>query len=220
MKNEKCDMENQYCPNVFQFIAPRLLKLRRLSPMRRGIDLNSKPAQLMLPQLLQRRRADEFWQIDFYATDGLSSDQIFSPLRATLRRRFQGKEFFLLGSVPVHGLRPAYLSRKPARYRSMPAGATAQALSSWDSRSDLAQHLGPCELRARLAHLRRLRPSADYPRSGTLSERLFRRRVGPDGLRARCHHDRFVPGTFPLGRVPQSQRSGETPYPARPARQQ
>jgi hypothetical protein len=41
--------------------------------MRKGIDLNSKRVQPMLPQLLRRRRADEFWQIDLCTTDGLSS---------------------------------------------------------------------------------------------------------------------------------------------------
>src|SRR6266542_4675189 len=59
----------------------------------------------------------------------------------------------------------------------------------------------------------------DYPRPSALRKRLRRRRVGPDCLRARCHHHRFVPGTFSLGRVSQGQRSGETAHAARPARQ-
>src|SRR6266849_6430115 len=122
--------------------------------MRKGIDLNSKRVQPMLPQLLRRRRADEFWQIDLCTTDGLSSGKSFSTLRQTLSRRLQTQKLLLLGPVPLHGLRATNLSREPTRHRSLSARATDQALSSRHSRSGLAQHLGPCELGARLAHLR------------------------------------------------------------------
>src|SRR6266571_7263622 len=187
--------------------------------MRKGIDLNSKPAQPMLPRVLRMRRADEFWQIDLCTTDGLSSCKSISPLRSVLSRRLQTQKLFLLGPVSVHGLRATNLSRESARYRSLPARATDQALSSWHSRPGLAQHPGSCQLGARLAHLRRLRASADYPRPCALRGRQLRRRVGPDCLCARCHHHRFVPGTFSLGQVSPAQRSGETAHPARPARQ-
>jgi len=52
-----------------------------------GIDLNSKPVPPMLPQLLRRRRLDEFRQIDLCTINGLSSHQSISPMRATLSRR-------------------------------------------------------------------------------------------------------------------------------------
>src|ERR1700730_8371699 len=132
--------------------------------MHKGIDLNSNPVRPMLPRLLRTRRADEFWQIDFCTTDGLSSFKKFPALCKTLPGRLQTQELFLLGSVSLHGLRSANLSREFARYRSLFARATDQALPSRSARSSLAQYLGPCELRARLAHLRRLRASADYPR--------------------------------------------------------
>src|SRR5829696_1605553 len=187
--------------------------------MHRGIDLNSKPVQSMLPQLLRQRRADEFWQIDLCATDGLSSCQSFSTLCQTLPGRLQTQDFFLLGSISLHGLRAAHLSGEFARYRSLPACATKQALSSRHSWPSLAQHSGPCELGARLAHLRRPCASVDYPRPRALRGRQLRRRIGPDCLRARCHHHRFVSGTFPLGAVSQAQRSGEIAHAARSARQ-
>src|SRR5438876_769661 len=106
--------------------------------MHRGIDLNSEPVQPMLPQLLRRRRADEFWQIDLCTTDGLSSCKGFSTLCQTLPWRLQTQDVFLLGSVPLHGLRPANLSREFARHRSLPARATHQALPSRHSRPSLA----------------------------------------------------------------------------------
>ncbi len=175
--------------------------------MHRGIDLKSKPVQPMLPQLLRRRRADEFWQIDLCTTDGLSTFKGFSTLCQTLPRRLQTQDFFVLGSVPLHGLRAAHLSREFARYRSLPACATHQALPSRHSRPSLAQYLGPCELGARLAHLRRLRASADHPRPSALRGRQLQRGVGPDCLRPRRHHHRFVPGAFPLGQASISNES-------------
>lgn len=187
--------------------------------MHRGIDLKSKPVQPLHARLLRWRRADEYGQIDLCTADGLSSFQGFSTLCQTLQGQLQTQEFFLLGSIPLYGLRAAHLSRESARYRSLPARATEQALPSRHSRPSLAQYLGPCELRARLAHLRRLRASADYPHPSALRKRLLRRSVGPDCLRARCHHHRFVPGAFSMGRVSQGQRSGETTHVARSARQ-
>src|SRR6267378_5805012 len=114
--------------------------------MSKGIDLNSKLVQPMLPQLLRTRRADEFWQIDLCTTDGLSPLEKFSALCQALPGRLQTPEFFLLGPVPLHGLRAANLSREFAGYRSLPARATYQALSSRHSRPSLAQYLGQCEL--------------------------------------------------------------------------
>src|SRR2546422_8065712 len=61
--------------------------------MHRGIDLNSEPVQPMLPQLLRRRRADEFWQIDLCTTDGLSSCKGFSTLCQTLHGDYKLKTF-------------------------------------------------------------------------------------------------------------------------------
>jgi len=188
--------------------------------MHRGIDLKSKPVHPLHAQLLRQRRADEFWQIDLCAVDGLSSFKGFSSLCQALQGGLQTQELFLLGSISLHGLRAANLSRQFARYRSLPARATDQALPSRYSRPSLAQHPGPCEYGSRLAHLCRLRASADYPRSRALRGRQLRRRIGPDSLCARRHHHRFVPGTFPLGQVSQAQRSGEIAHPARPARQQ
>src|SRR5882672_10666399 len=187
--------------------------------MHRGIDLKSKPVQPLHARLLRWRRADEYGQIDLCTADGLSSFKGFSSLCQTLSGRLQTQDFFLLGSVSLHGLRAANLSREFARYRSLPACATDQALSSRHSRPSLAQHPGPCKLGPRLAHLRRLRTSADYARPRALRGRQLRSRIGPDCLCARCHHHRFVPGTFPLGRVSRAQRSGEIAYAPRPARQ-
>ncbi len=167
--------------------------------MHRGIDLKSKPVQPLHARHLRQRRADEFWQIDLCTTDGLSSFQEFSTLCQTLPGRLQTQDVFLLGSVSLHELRAANLSRESARYRSLPARATHQAVPSRHSRPSLAQYVGPCELGTQLAHLRRLRAGVDYPRSSALTQttasasswpRLFTRSMPPPSICAW----RFFPG--------------------------
>src|SRR5258708_17051246 len=184
--------------------------------MHRGIVLKSKPVQPLHARHLRQRRADEFWQIDLCTTDGLSSFQEFSTLCQTLPGRLQTQDVFLLGSVSLHELRTANLSRESARHRSLPARATHQALPSRHSRPGLAQYLGPCELGTRLAHLRRLRAGVDYPRSSALRKRHLRPPIAPDGLHALCHHHRFVPGAFSLAPVSHPQSNTKTPPLAHP----
>src|ERR1043166_4119827 len=183
----RLDNSSHYCPNVFSVTGDRPLKEKKLSPMKFVIDLNSSSANPMLSQLLRKGMADEFWQIDLFTTNGLSSGIRVSPMRRALPRQLQTQELLLLGPVSVYGLCAANLSREFARHRSLPACATNQALPSRHSWPSLAQYLGPCELSTRLAHLRRLCTSADYSRPRPLRRRQLRGRIGPDGLRARCH---------------------------------
>src|SRR5882724_741245 len=181
------------------------------------IDLNSEPAKPMLPRLQRKEMANECWQIDLLTTDGLSSGTRVSPMRRTLPRRLQAQELLLLGSVSLHGLCPINISRKPARYRSLPASSAKQALSHGHPRSCLAQHPGERKLSSRLAYLFRLRSSAHHPSPRPLPPRRLHPGVAANGLRPRCHHHRLMPFVISLGQVSQAKRSGETPYFARPA---
>src|SRR5712692_69192 len=183
------------------------------------IDLNSKPVKPMLPRLLRKERTDECWQIDLLTTDGLSSLIRVSPMRRTLPRQLQTQEFLLLGPVSLHGLRAANLSREPARYRSLSARESNQALSPGHSRSRLAQHAGPRQLGARLAHLRRLRATADQAGARALPQRRLRLGLAANCLRARCDHHRSVPVVVSLGLLSQTQGRGQATYPARSAGQ-
>lgn len=92
-------------------------------------------------------------------------------MRPPLSRRLQTQKLLLLGPVSLHGFRATNLSQEPTRHRSLPARTTNQALPSLHSRPSLAQHLGPCELGARLPHLRRLRTAVDPVRPSTLRRR-------------------------------------------------
>src|SRR6267143_1523508 len=187
--------------------------------MRVKIDLNSRPGKPMLPRLMRKEMADECWQIDLLTTNGLSSCVRISAVRRTLSGRLQAQEFLLLGPVSLHGLCPTNLSRKFARYRSLSARQSNQALPHGNPWSCLTQYIGECQLSARLAYLFRLRSSADQTSPRALSARRLQPGLAANGLRPRCHHHRLVPFAISLGQVSQAKRGGETPYFARPARQ-
>src|SRR5208337_4587717 len=108
------------------------------------------------------RRVHEQWPNDFCSTDGPASTRRVSPLRGSLPWRLQGTEFFLLRSIPVFGLCPAHLSRESARHRNLLARASVATLSHGFSGLRLTQHSGQRQSAARLAYLRRLRPSAHH----------------------------------------------------------
>src|SRR5260370_7316269 len=160
-----------------------MLHFRKLSPMYLVIDLNLDQVKSMLPRDLRKELLDECWPIDLFTTGGLSSCVRVSPMRCPLQGRLQTQEFLLLGPVSLHGLRPANVSRKLARHRSLSAGQSNKALSHGHSWSRLAQHAGQRQLGTRLAHLRRLRSLADP----TSPSALPGRRVQP-GFAAHCLH--------------------------------
>ena len=83
--------------------------------------------------------------------DQLPSGSRIPPLRKPLRRGSQMARLFLLGSVPLHGVRPADLPRKPARHRSVPAFARRQALPHGIPLPGGALHTGRRQRVARLA---------------------------------------------------------------------
>src|SRR2546425_4123291 len=114
-------MRNHYCPNVLLVVGYRWLNFMKLSPMYVVIDLNSERVKAMLPRVSRKELLDECWPIDLFTTNGLSSCSRVSPMRCALPGRLQTQELFLLGPVSLHGLRPANVPRKLARYRSLSA---------------------------------------------------------------------------------------------------
>src|SRR5215475_15826844 len=182
-------------------------------------DLNSKSAQPMLPQLTRKELADEHRQIDFLSTDGLSAMDSVPGVRRTLSWRLQTKKLFMLGPVSLHGFCSTDVSRKSARYRSLPASQSIQALSHGYSWPRLAEYVGQRQLGARLAYLRRFCTSANQPGQRAVPQRRFQPDIAGDNLRARHHHDRLVPVALSLGLLSQTQRRCQTAHAIRLARQ-
>ncbi len=75
---------------------------------------------------------------------------------------FEGNQLFLRGPVPLHGLRTAYLSRKPQRYPGLPAGNPIQALPPGHQRNGLPQYPRSCQSDQELAKSPYLRQSRRY----------------------------------------------------------
>src|SRR6476619_3820635 len=72
---------------------------------------------------------DELGQTRVRANHAAFAADHVSPLRDALWRSAQGQELFLSRPIPLDGIRSTDLSRQFARYRSLPARATEQALS-------------------------------------------------------------------------------------------
>src|SRR5437588_1183880 len=135
----------------------------------------------------------------------VSFSRRIQPVRSALQWKPIHQALFLLGSVSRDGLCSTDLSRESSRYRSLSGCPTQQALSLRAQRTREAIVACRCERTSRLENLRRLRPHTHRHRSSTL--RRHRPWVGFEcnGLRAGCHHDRFVPVDVSLGQVPKGQ---------------
>ncbi len=169
------------------------------------------------PSRIFRGGNDVRWQARFRAGDGVRTVAHLSPVGCEVSRRFQRPQFQLSRSVPVHGLRPAYVPREPARHRSLPERTAGQALSpgySWQCQSQCACRR---QRRTRLAHLLRFRPSIDLHRPAPVYQRAARRGTERDGLRAGLDHHRPLSVAVSLGPVSPDQGRGETAHAARPA---
>src|SRR6266851_1721675 len=104
------------------------------------------------------------WPNGLRPGDGAFPRLRVSEMRHTLRGRFWKAQLFLLGSVSLSRLRATDLSRKLARYRSLPAFGAREALSHGLPRPHLTVHSSGRQRVRRLAHLRRLRPSLNRNR--------------------------------------------------------
>ena len=112
--------------------------------------------------------------------------------------RYKGDQLFLLGSISLHGIRPAHLPGELAGYSSLPEGKPVQTISSGHPWQSLPQCPGSCQSKQRLADLWRFRKSHHRKSQKTL------------GLR--FNHNRPLFGSFPMGRVSETQGRGKATY--------
>ena len=127
-------------------------------------------------------------------------DELFAAARVQRSRRevqwlLSQSRLFVPRSVLVSGVRGTHVPREPARHRTCLRLGT-EALSRWVSRQGLAEHVGRCQSRARLANLCRLgqvlirRARSSTPTSRSASSWWNR-------LRARFDDHRLVLELFP-----------------------
>lgn len=94
-----------------------------------------------------------YWQTRFFSGHGLRACPCLSAVRGTVSRQLQGQEFLLSRSVSLHGVCPAHLPGKSARYRNMPSIPTAEAVPYGYPRQGVALNDRRCQRTERLAHL-------------------------------------------------------------------
>ena len=149
----------------------------------------------------------------------MDTDEDISQMRPALPRQSSHPIVHLPRPVPMHGIRPTHLPREPARYRSVSASPSRQAVSHGHPRRDVAQHARQRQSAPGLAHLRRARAGHDSHRLPPV------RRRGPGAgarqhrLRARRIDHRPVPFGVSVGVVPLHQVRRQAAHAAGPAGQ-
>src|SRR5438105_7995803 len=166
-----------------------------------GLDLNCVETICDPASNLLVGGTHEFGQVGVCANHAAFAIDHVSPLCGALWRRAQGQEFFLPGSLSLHGFCSTDLSRKFARHRSVPACASGQAVPHGHQEPGVAQYSGRCQREPRLAHLRRLCPVAHRHCPSSLCRRIVWRRSQRHGLRSGCQHHRPVSVGLSLGSV-------------------
>jgi hypothetical protein len=78
------------------------------------------------PSSQKKETAYEFRENNLFSVDGLCPSIRVSQMRRSVQRQLQGQELLLLGPVPLHGFRPAYLPGKPAGHPSLFAGTQSK----------------------------------------------------------------------------------------------
>src|SRR5512136_1916768 len=148
------------------------------------IDLNLKFPKCHTSSTSAPRKemAHELWENHFCSAHGLLARSRVSSMCREVPGPLQDQIFYLLGSIPLYGLRPTHLSGKPPRYSSLLKGQSAKTLSHGLSWKGLSQYVGPRQPSPRLAHLWRLRPHLDCSGPQTLCPRRFRGRAGRSRL--------------------------------------
>ena len=166
-----------------------------------GLDLKHLPSICDPARNCLAGGLDEFGQTGVLASHRALAAYDVWPLRGTLWRYVQGQKFFLSRPIPLYGFCSTDLSRKLARHRSVPARATAQALSHGHQEPGVPQYSGRCQRESRLAHLRRLCPVAHCHRPPSLYHRTVWYRFERHGLCFGCQHDRPVSVGLSVGAV-------------------
>src|SRR6185295_9293033 len=182
--------------------------------MTRLNDLNSISwfCWLTLSRLTAKEISSEPRSHCVCSADQVSFSQRIPALRCTLWGQQERPFVLLLGSVSHHGFRSTYLSRKPARYRSLSDGPASQALSrrlQWPCQTF---HFGRRQRDSRLAHLSRLRPKSDRDSASTLCSFRAGSRTRGDRLRFRRHHHRPLSVPLPLGQIQKAQGRDQTTH--------
>jgi hypothetical protein len=143
----------------------------------------------------------------FFSSHGSSANARFSALRSTLSRQPQNKNFLLSRSIPLYGICPANLSRKPERYRNLSTYTTKKALPHGYSWRHGSQYIIQCQQGTRLAYLCRFCTVSHSDSQNTLCKRRYWSGAQQYRLCTRCNDHRSLFVRLPMGSFSQNQSS-------------
>jgi hypothetical protein len=175
------------------------------------IDLNDSKGHTSAK--LQKEMTCEFRKNNLCPTHGLSTYLRIPSVCPMIPWPLQNEKLFLLGSVSLHGLRTAYVSREFKGHRGLSSLSPTEALPHGYSRQSFTQYFGSCQPGKRSADLRRLCPDPYCPCSTSLCPRFLWRGVESNGLCSGLHHDRSLSFTFSMGQIPKAQGSSKITHP-------
>ena len=175
------------------------------------IDLNAPKGHTSA--IPQKEMTCEFRKNDLCPTHGLSTSLRIPSMCPTISWSLQDEKLFMLGPVSLYGLCTAHVSRKFEGYRGLPSLGPTETLPHGYPGQSLAQYPGSCQPGERLADLSRLCPDSDWPRPTSLCQRFLWSGFESNRLCFGLHSHRFVSVAFPLGQVPEAQRSRKITYP-------
>lgn len=183
------------------------------------IDLKSYRSKSHLWRKIPLGPNRVLWKSRLLSNHGVSPSPCLSPMRGSLQRQVQSQGVHLPGSVLLHGLCPDHVSGEPTRYRGMSSGAAWQALPYRNQGASFPKYPGQCKQGQGLAHLCGPCTLANYYSTQTLQQRCVSRRPQRNRLRSGRHNYRLMHLFIPLGPFQEDQRSDQTPYLVRFARQ-
>ena len=167
---------------------------------------------------LRKEMTYDSWKNNFCPTHGFSASLRISSMCPTIPWSLQDEKLFVLGSVSLHGLCPTYLSRKFERYRSLPSFGSTETLPHGYPEQSVSQYLSSRQPGERLADLRGLCPDSYCPSSASLCHRFLWSGIESNRICFGLHSHRFMSFPFPLGQVPEAQRSDQITHPLGSAR--
>jgi hypothetical protein len=103
--------------------------------------------------LFRKEMADAYRTNRFLPDLGFYAQIRIQQVRSTVSGQLPDPKILLLRSVPLYGLCPTHLPRKPSRYRNLSTCSTAQTSSCRHPQQNFAQHSGRSQRKQRLVHL-------------------------------------------------------------------
>ena len=161
---------------------------------------------------LRKGMADAYWTNRFFADPGFPTQIRVQQMRSTVSGQLPDPKILLLRPIPLYGLCPTHLQRKPSRYRNLSAGDEAKTLPCrlpWPYRQE---HSGRRQRKTLMANICRLRPDTHRQGADIIQQRQFRYRPQKCGVRTRLDNNRLVPDLISVGTIPKTQKRRQGAY--------